>query len=84
MNYLYLGLAVLLAYLLGSLSFAVIVSRAMGLKDPRSYGRKNWRQNFSSRSQYHLYKKRWPNRRNGANSGDATRPSTFGNGSGEL
>ena len=41
MNYLYLGLAVVLAYLLGSLSFAVIVSRAMGLKDPRSYGSKN-------------------------------------------
>jgi glycerol-3-phosphate acyltransferase PlsY len=29
------------AYLLGSLSFAVIVSRAMGLSDPRSYGSKN-------------------------------------------
>lgn len=41
MDYLYFGLAVLLAYLLGSLSFAVIVSRAMGLKDPRSYGSKN-------------------------------------------
>lgn len=34
-------LAAVLAYLLGSLSFAVIVSRAMGLKDPRSYGSKN-------------------------------------------
>ena len=33
--------AVVLAYLLGSLSFAVIVSRVMGLKDPRSYGSKN-------------------------------------------
>jgi glycerol-3-phosphate acyltransferase PlsY len=32
---------VLLAYLLGSLSFAVIVSKAMGLKDPRSFGSKN-------------------------------------------
>src|ERR1700760_3175266 len=32
---------VLLAYLLGSLSFAVIVSRAMGLDDPRSYGSGN-------------------------------------------
>jgi len=41
LDYLYFGLAVLLAYLLGSLSFAVIVSRAMGLKDPRSYGSKN-------------------------------------------
>lgn len=30
-----------LAYLLGSVSFAVVVSRAMGLKDPRSYGSKN-------------------------------------------
>ena len=29
------------AYLLGSLSFAVIVSRLMGLSDPRSYGSKN-------------------------------------------
>lgn len=34
-------LATLLAYLIGSLSFAVIVSRLMGLKDPRSYGSKN-------------------------------------------
>ncbi len=34
-------LAALAAYLLGSLSFAVIVSRAMGLKDPRSFGSKN-------------------------------------------
>ena len=33
--------ATLAAYLLGSLSFAVIVSRAMGLSDPRSYGSKN-------------------------------------------
>jgi acyl phosphate:glycerol-3-phosphate acyltransferase len=33
--------AVLAAYLIGSLSFAVIVSRAMGLADPRSYGSKN-------------------------------------------
>ena len=35
------GLAALLAYLVGSLSFAVIVSRAMGLSDPRSFGSKN-------------------------------------------
>ena len=35
------ALAVLGAYLLGSLSFAVIVSRAMGLADPRSYGSGN-------------------------------------------
>jgi glycerol-3-phosphate acyltransferase PlsY len=35
-------LAVVLAsYLVGSLSFAVIVSRLMGLNDPRSYGSKN-------------------------------------------
>ncbi|MED5618863.1 glycerol-3-phosphate 1-O-acyltransferase PlsY [Ideonella sp. BN130291] len=33
--------ALLAAYLVGSLSFAVIVSRAMGLSDPRSYGSKN-------------------------------------------
>ncbi len=32
---------VVLAYLLGSLSFAVIVSKAMGLADPRSYGSGN-------------------------------------------
>ncbi len=32
---------VLASYLLGSLSFAVIVSRLMGLSDPRSYGSKN-------------------------------------------
>lgn len=32
---------VLASYLLGSLSFAVIVSRLMGLNDPRSYGSKN-------------------------------------------
>ena len=41
MEYLYSSVAVLLAYLLGSLSFAVIVSRAMRLEDPRSYGSKN-------------------------------------------
>ncbi len=32
---------VLASYLMGSLSFAVIVSRLMGLNDPRSYGSKN-------------------------------------------
>jgi len=31
----------LLGYLIGSLSFAVLVSRALGLHDPRSYGSKN-------------------------------------------
>lgn len=35
------ALAALLAYLIGSLSFAVIVSRAFGLADPRSYGSGN-------------------------------------------
>lgn len=34
-------LAVLAAYLLGSVPFAVVVSRAFGLADPRSYGSKN-------------------------------------------
>lgn len=33
--------AIVLAYLIGSLSFAVIVSRAMGLADPKSYGSGN-------------------------------------------
>ncbi len=33
--------AILVAYLIGSLSFAVIVSRLFGLADPRSYGSKN-------------------------------------------
>ena len=33
--------AAVAAYLLGSLSFAVIVSRTMGLSDPRTYGSKN-------------------------------------------
>jgi acyl phosphate:glycerol-3-phosphate acyltransferase len=33
--------AVIAAYLVGSLAFAVIVSRAMGLKDPRSFGSGN-------------------------------------------
>lgn len=34
-------LAAIAAYLVGSLSFAVIVSRLMGLKDPRTFGSKN-------------------------------------------
>jgi len=38
---LYPVLAAVAAYLIGSLSFAVIVSRAMGLQDPRSYGSGN-------------------------------------------
>jgi len=34
-------LALIAGYLIGSLSFAVLVSRAMGLADPRSYGSGN-------------------------------------------
>lgn len=34
-------IATVAAYLIGSISFAVIVSAAMGLADPRSYGSKN-------------------------------------------
>jgi glycerol-3-phosphate acyltransferase PlsY len=41
MQTLYAILAVGAAYLIGSLSFAVIVSRAMGLSDPRTYGSGN-------------------------------------------
>ncbi|WP_353647334.1 glycerol-3-phosphate 1-O-acyltransferase PlsY [Polaromonas sp. C04] len=41
MEMIYPLLATVAAYLIGSLSFAVIVSRVMGLKDPRSYGSKN-------------------------------------------
>jgi glycerol-3-phosphate acyltransferase PlsY len=41
MNALAPAAAVLAAYLVGSLSFAVIVSRLMGLADPRSYGSGN-------------------------------------------
>lgn len=33
--------AVIAAYLLGSLAFAVLVSKAMGLADPRTFGSKN-------------------------------------------
>ena len=33
--------ALLVAYLIGSVSFAVVVSRAMGLADPRTYGSGN-------------------------------------------
>ncbi|PKO84874.1 MAG: acyl-phosphate glycerol 3-phosphate acyltransferase [Betaproteobacteria bacterium HGW-Betaproteobacteria-11] len=36
-----LGMALLLGYLLGSLPFAVIVSRLFGLADPRSFGSGN-------------------------------------------
>lgn len=41
MNAVYAVLAVLVAYVIGSLSFAVIVSQMMGLSDPRTYGSKN-------------------------------------------
>jgi glycerol-3-phosphate acyltransferase PlsY len=41
LNYAYPICATLLAYLLGSLSFAVIISKLFGLNDPRSYGSKN-------------------------------------------
>ena len=41
MPYLTSFAAIVAAYLVGSLSFAVIVSRLMGLADPRSYGSKN-------------------------------------------
>ena len=41
MNSLWIAAALLGGYLVGSLSFAVIISRAMGLSDPRSYGSKN-------------------------------------------
>ena len=41
MTMVYPILVAIAAYLLGSLSFAVIVSRVMGLNDPRTYGSKN-------------------------------------------
>jgi len=41
MNVLSIAVALLAAYLVGSLSFAVLVSRLMGLADPRSYGSGN-------------------------------------------
>ena len=41
MDLVYSYAAFFIAYLIGSLSFAVIVSRVMGLSDPRSYGSKN-------------------------------------------
>ncbi|MFP8779212.1 glycerol-3-phosphate 1-O-acyltransferase PlsY [Hydrogenophaga sp. RWCD_12] len=41
MDALYPAIATLVAYLIGSLSFAVVVSRLMGLEDPRTYGSKN-------------------------------------------
>src|SRR5688572_13720921 len=35
------ALLALIAYLIGSVSFAVVTSRAFGLPDPRSYGSRN-------------------------------------------
>ncbi len=32
---------VIVAYLIGSISFAVVMSRLFGLSDPRTYGSKN-------------------------------------------
>ena len=41
MNALWIAAALLMGYFVGSISFAVLVSRVMGLADPRSYGSKN-------------------------------------------
>lgn len=41
MDFAYSLLATLAAYCIGSLSFAVIVSKLMGLQDPRTFGSKN-------------------------------------------
>lgn len=41
MQTLYSIVAALAAYLIGSISFAVVVSRVMGLKDPRTFGSRN-------------------------------------------
>ncbi|PPE69847.1 glycerol-3-phosphate 1-O-acyltransferase PlsY [Caldimonas thermodepolymerans] len=41
MDTMYAAVAVLGGYLIGSLSFAVIISRLMGLSDPRTYGSGN-------------------------------------------
>jgi glycerol-3-phosphate acyltransferase PlsY len=41
MQTLYSLAAAVLAYLIGSISFAVVVSRAMGLADPRTFGSRN-------------------------------------------
>ena len=41
MDTVYSAAAVIAAYLVGSLAFAVIVSRVMGLADPRTFGSKN-------------------------------------------
>ena len=41
MPYLWTLAAIVAAYLIGSISFAVVVSKLMGLPDPHSYGSKN-------------------------------------------
>ena len=41
MQFLYTAVAILAAYLVGSVSFAVVVSRMLGLAVPRTYGSKN-------------------------------------------
>lgn len=41
MDTMYSAAAVIAAYLVGSLAFAVIVSKVMGLSDPRTFGSKN-------------------------------------------
>jgi acyl phosphate:glycerol-3-phosphate acyltransferase len=41
MDYAWAAAATLAAYLFGSLAFAIIVSRVMGLSDPRTFGSKN-------------------------------------------
>jgi glycerol-3-phosphate acyltransferase PlsY len=41
MDAMYSAAVVIAAYLLGSLAFAVIVSKVMGLSDPRTFGSKN-------------------------------------------
>ena len=41
LNAIYPLVSIVAAYLMGSLSFAVIVSSVMGLNDPRTYGSKN-------------------------------------------
>jgi len=40
-SFFFSGALIALAYLIGSIPFAVVVSKLMGLQDPRSYGSKN-------------------------------------------
>ncbi len=40
-QFMFSGLVILMAYLIGSISFAVLVSKLMGLPDPHSYGSGN-------------------------------------------